>query len=1180
MEGKLEIREPGGNGAVTIAVDPGKHRLKVEKAGFVVFGQDFEIDAGGQLSITATIVPASAAAGPNKPWNTTAFQQWMKAVAALPAGKQVEAVAKKLQDLNPGFDGINSVKTANGVVTEFQFATDTVTDISPVRTLPGLRKLTCSGSGQSRGILSDLSPLKGMSLTLLDCSDTRVSDLSPLHGMPLAFCACGTTKVTDLSPLKGMPLEQLWCGSSPVSDLSPLHGMPLQVLACDNTHVSDLSPLQGMNIEVIYLTPRVITKGMAAIRQMKSLTVISNTWAQKWPPAEFWKKYDAGEFGKAAATLNDPAFQQWMKNVAALPADKQIEAVVKKLQELNPGFDGKVTDKYGNGPPKIENGIVTELRCPTDHVTDISPVRALPGLKCLFCGGSSKGTGVLSDLSPLQGMRLTCLNCGWSPPISDLSPLRGMPLAMLIFDLDTVSDLSPLQGMRLTDLSCVGTPVSDLSPLKGAPLGELICGGTNVADLSPLKGMPLTRLACNSTEVSDLSPLEGMSLNEVYFTPKNIAKGLDAIRRMKNIKTIGLDGHNKYSPAEFWKKYDTGEFGKPNTTLDDPAFQKWMRDVVALPADKQVEAVAKKLQELNPGFDGKVHGTNGPPKIESGVVTDFGFSTRQVSDISPVRALSGLKILHCGGGENGDGRLTDLSPLEGMKLTGLACHLNPALRDLSPLKSMPLNALGFYGTGVTDLTPLRGMKLTRISFTPKNITRGIDTIRQMQSLTSIELGWRKEEIFTPAEFWKKYDAGEFGNPTTAIDDPSLHEWMKEIDNPAFQEWMKGVAALSADKQIEAVVKKLQELNPGFDGKVFGANGPPRFENGVVTDFGFATDQVSDISPVRALAFLKILHCGASNNHPGKLADLSPLAGMRLQRLSCQFNPIADLSPLAGMPLVELRCFFTDVGDLSPLKGMPLTVLNCGHTKVANLEPLRGLPLATLVCDNTPVSDLSPLRETNLAKLLCDGARVSDLSPLRGMKLTSIVFTPKNITRGMDAIRQMKSLTTIGLTWEKKDLFTPDEFWKKYDAGEFGKPNAAVTGAATDSDRSVAQWYLAKVREFGAHGFLFIRAAGEIKPVYSVANLPDAPFQIVRLGLNKATDKDLPTLAQLAGLAELNLIGADVSDAGLDQLRDLRTLEKLNLHQTNVTAAGVAALQKALPNCKIEWVGPTKAAAPK
>ena len=60
----------------------------------------------------------------------------------------------------------------------------------------------------------------------------------------------------------------------------------------------------------------------------------------------------------------------WLKQVAALPAEKQVEAVAAKLKELNPGFDGKVTHK-------IEGGVVTELSFVTDKVTDISPVRAL-----------------------------------------------------------------------------------------------------------------------------------------------------------------------------------------------------------------------------------------------------------------------------------------------------------------------------------------------------------------------------------------------------------------------------------------------------------------------------------------------------------------------------------------------------------------------------------------------------------------------------------------------------------------------------------------------------------------------------------------------------------------------------------------------------------------------------------
>ena len=104
--GKVEISQPGGKGAVSLSVDPGKHRLKVEKNGFQFFAKDFEMESGGTTTIAAKLEPMPAVGSPpNKPWNTPAFQQWMKDVAALPADKQVEAVAKKLMELNPGFDG-------------------------------------------------------------------------------------------------------------------------------------------------------------------------------------------------------------------------------------------------------------------------------------------------------------------------------------------------------------------------------------------------------------------------------------------------------------------------------------------------------------------------------------------------------------------------------------------------------------------------------------------------------------------------------------------------------------------------------------------------------------------------------------------------------------------------------------------------------------------------------------------------------------------------------------------------------------------------------------------------------------------------------------------------------------------------------------------------------------------
>ena len=145
-----------------------------------------------------------------------------------------------------------------------------------------------------------------------------------------------------------------------------------------------------------------------------------------------------------------------------------------------------------------------------------------------------------------------------------------MQLTTLNCSNTQVSDLSPLQGMPLTNLDCDHAGVRPVAAARDAT-DDSDCDRTQVSDLSPLQGMPLTNLYCYNTPVSDLSPLQGMNLTDVAFTPKNITKGLDVIRQMKSLKTIGIgDTENQFPPAEFWKKYDAGEFGKPEHLAQRP----------------------------------------------------------------------------------------------------------------------------------------------------------------------------------------------------------------------------------------------------------------------------------------------------------------------------------------------------------------------------------------------------------------------------------------------------------------------------------------------------------------------------------------------------------------------------------------------------------------------------------
>ncbi len=471
--------------------------------------------------------------------------------------------------------------------------------------------------------------------------------------------------------------------------------------------------------------------------------------------------------------------------------------------------------------------------------------------------------------------------------------------------------------------------------------------------------------------------------------------------------------------------------------VSDPAFQTWMAEVATMPAGKQLAAVREKLMELNPDFDGHFSGWYAPePRIENGVVTEIGFQTAHVSDLSPVRALVRLKNLALNGGSDGTSKFRDLSPLRGLALSGLACG-HTSVKDLSPLKGMPLVTFCCDSTDVSDLSPLSGMPLesllvsdTRVTdlsplaavptlktlaITPSRIAKGLDIVRQMEGIEKIGTGWEDASQYPAAEFWRKYDAGEFGTPMAAPARPTRD--VATIADPAFQKWMNDVAALAPEDQVKAVLKKLNELNPEYAS----GNDTERFmsrviERNVVVEFKIFTSRVHDISPVRALGALRRFDCaGASTN-----------------------GQVSDLRPLRGLGLNYLGIWGTQVVDLTPLDGMPLNTLVMDRSKVTDLSALKSLPLGNLQCSFTRVSDLSPLHKLPLIELYMVETDVTDLSPLEGLKLTTIQLTPARITRGFDVLRHMKSLKTIGVDEDYAKRLPADQFWKKYDAGEFGK----------------------------------------------------------------------------------------------------------------------------------------------
>jgi tetratricopeptide (TPR) repeat protein len=165
-------------------------------------------------------------------------------------------------------------------------------------------------------------------------------------------------------------------------------------------------------------------------------------------------------------------------------------------------------------------------------------------------------------------------------------------------------------------------------------------------------------------------------------------------------------------------------------------------------------------------------------------------------------------------------------------------------------------------------------------------------------------------------------------------------------------------------------------------------------------------------------------------------DLTPLQGMRLKRLELFYcADVRDLKPLKGMPLIWLDLHETRVEDLTPLRGLPLTTLGLSHTPVRDLSPLQGMKLRQLIFHHCGyIQDLTTLRGMPLTTLDFYDCPVQDLAPLEGMKLEHIGLTPRTIKKGMDILRQMKSLQTIRISNDQ--MFPAADFRKKYDAGEF------------------------------------------------------------------------------------------------------------------------------------------------
>jgi hypothetical protein len=233
----------------------------------------------------------------------------------------------------------------------------------------------------------------------------------------------------------------------------------------------------------------------------------------------------------------------------------------------------------------LSNLPLTQLElsgCP--QVTDLTALRGL-----VLTSLSLHSLGPIKSLSPLQGMRLTGINLNIPVPPKELDVLRGMPLThltnerqdmrelMLSRDFPQLTELRlhtcwnwetrDLEGLKLKKLGLINMmAVRDLAPLAGMPLEHLEFDGcSQLSDLTPLSKIPTLKWLSLSRcpEVKVLSPLTGLKLETIVLNheKKYLEQELKVLRQMESLKVIEFWPW-RGPAAQFWKKYDAGEFRK------------------------------------------------------------------------------------------------------------------------------------------------------------------------------------------------------------------------------------------------------------------------------------------------------------------------------------------------------------------------------------------------------------------------------------------------------------------------------------------------------------------------------------------------------------------------------------------------------------------------------------------
>ncbi|MEX0612290.1 MAG: hypothetical protein WD229_09225 [Pirellulales bacterium] len=400
----------------------------------------------------------------------------------------------------------------------------------------------------------------------------------------------------------------------------------------------------------------------------------------------------------------------------------------------------------------------------------------------------------------------------------------------------------------------------------------------------------------------------------------------------------------------------------------------------------------------------------------------------------------------------------------------------------------------------------------------------------------------------------------------------------------------------------------------------------RHDNREVTDAG--------VKELKALTKLTMLHVPCPNLTDEGLQELAPLTNLtwldvtyskingtgfkalagltKLTHLSLHNTPLNDAGLKHLAPFTKLQTLvlsgtrITDAGlkELAPLKN--LTTLHLSGAKVTDaglrdLAPLRKLTTIEIWSNSVSDTTLGVLREIDLLHALplakgkgddrptsADEVIQMDLGPPFGTKVTDAGLAELVGLKNLAKLDLPAGVTDVGL----KELAKLDNLTSLHQ------------GEATLSDEGLRELSrIKKLETLYVHltdaRLRILRELGLLHVLRGATGKADArpksADEVVSLELRGShlRDEGFQELAIFKNLAELNLYGSKITDAGLKRVADsLPKLRKLDLRSTGITVAGldhleklselrelslahtkvteedVFALRRALPNCRI------------